>query len=131
MARNKFVFCCVSVLAGALFGVGAVPSAAPAAAQDLLSESAARTALEDAYGVQVLRITADEQDGVPVFVVRVMNPGGNFNEAFMVSVLVVDRRTGDLVPQFRHEPSGVRDATGVRRDTTEDSGPILRRESVR
>lgn len=101
-----------------------------AVAQGLMSESEVRSKLQKDWGVQVLRVQADEQDGAPVFVVRVMNPGGNFNEAFQVNVLVVDRRTGELVPQFRHGPSGVHRAGGARNDTNENAGPILRRESI-
>lgn len=132
MSRSRRVGCHASVLAAVILGVGVLLSATrPAAAQILLSESAARTALEADYGVRVLRVDSDERDGVPVFVVRVMNPGGNFNEAFQVNVLVLDRRTAKLVPQFRHESSGVRDAAGVPDDANENSGPILRRGSVR
>ncbi len=117
-------------LVAAILAAGLLRPAGPAAAETLLSEEAARTALEREYGVEVLRITADEQDGVPVFLVRVMNPGGNFNEAFQVNTLVVDRRTGKLVPQFRHGASGTRDRSGTRRETSEDVGPVLRRESI-
>ena len=131
MSRSRLVGGCVSVLAAAILAAGVLQFARPAAAQTLLSEAAARESIETAYGVQVLRIDAGEQDGAPVFVVRVMNPGGNFNEAFQVNVLVIDRRTGKLVPQFRHEASGVRDAAEGPNDTSENSGPILRRESVR
>ena len=98
--------------------------------QTLMTEEAARAMLEETYGVEVLRIAVD-RDSVDIFVVRVMNPGGDFNEAFQVNVLVVDRRTGMLVPQFRHTPSGVRDTAGARRDAAEGSGPVLRRKSLR
>ena len=101
---------CLPVAALAL--AVAIPSAARA--QALMDEAAVRVALEDIYGVRVLRLEADYRDGVDVFVARVMNPGGDFNEAFQVSVLVVDRRTGMLVPQFRHAPSGIHDAGGPR-----------------
>ena len=30
-----------------------------------------------------------------------MNTGGNFNEAFKVTTLAVDRQTGELVPAYR------------------------------
>ncbi len=122
---------CVDRLAAVVLAAGLLLFAtAPAAAQALLTEAAARTAVEERYGVEVLRIESAEQDGVPVFLVRVMNPGGNFNEAFQVNTLVLDRRTGNLVPQFRHESSGVRDRSGTRRETDENTGPVLRRESV-
>ena len=55
---------------------------------------------------QVLRISPGTADGRNVFVVTVMNPPGDFNEAFQVNTLVVDAETGRLVPQFRHLPSG-------------------------
>jgi len=131
MSGNRQVSCCLSVVAAIILVAGVLLTTTPAAAQTLMSEAAAREALEAEYGVQVLRINAVEEDGVPVFVVRVMNPGGNFNEAFQVNVLVIDRRTGKLVPQFWHEPSGVHDAAGGPSDTTENPGPILRRESLR
>lgn len=131
MRGSKFAGFRVSVLTALILAVAVVLPANPATAQTLMSEAAARTALEEEFGVQVLRIDAGEQDGVPVFVVRVMNPGGNFNEAFQVTVLVFDRQTGKLVPQFRHEPSGVRDTAGAPNDANDNSGPILRRESVR
>lgn len=121
---------CLPVLAAIVFVGGLLIAPGSTAAQGLMSESAAREQLEKDWGVQVLRVQADEQDGVAVFVVRVMNPGGNYNEAFQVNVLVVDRRTGELVPQFRHGPSGLRGAAGASNDTNENSGPILRRESV-
>ncbi len=41
-----------------------------------------------------------------------MNPPGNFNEALQVNTLMVDRQTGELVPQFRHAPSGLRGVGG-------------------
>lgn len=121
---------CIPVFALVLAAGLGLSVAGPVAAQALMSESAARAALEKEYGVQVLRVEPGEQDGVPVFVVRVMNPGGNFNEAFQVNTLVVDRQTGNLVRQFRHGPSGVRGTGGERSGTEENSGPILRRESL-
>lgn len=120
------------VAAAAAIGLaaGLMATGGPASAQTLLSESVVRAQIETDWGVRVLRVVADEQDGLPVFLVRVMNPGGNYNEAFQVNILVVDRRTGKLVPQFRHGPSGVRGAGGVRGSSNENSGPVLRRESV-
>lgn len=130
MARNQFVYLCVLVATVILLATGIVMSTAPAAAQALMSESEARQKLKAEFGVDVLRITAGQRDGVPVFVVRVMNPGGNFNSAFRVSVLEIDRRTGKLVLQFQQGASGVTGQPGVRNDTPDNSGPVLRRESV-
>jgi len=120
----------VAVLAQIVLAAGLMAAGGPASAQNLLSESAVRAQIETDWGVRVLRVVADEQDGAPVFLVRVMNPGGNYNEAFQVNTLVVDRRTGKLVLQFRHGPSSVRGAGGVRGSSNENSGPVLRRESV-
>ncbi|UCH74730.1 MAG: hypothetical protein JSU82_02425 [Rhodospirillales bacterium] len=124
------IHCTVSVFAVVAFAAVSLLAVGPVAAQSLMSEAAARQALEAEYGVEVLRVEAGERDGVPVFFARVMNPAGNFNEAFQVNILVVDRRSGRLVRQFRHDNSGVQDTAGTRRDTNENSGPILRRESV-
>jgi len=130
MVTNRHFGIRVAVLAQIVLAVGLMVAGGPVSAQTLLSESAVRAQIAADWGVRVLRVVADEQDGVPVFLVRVMNPGGNYNEAFQVNTLVVDRRTGKLVPQFRHGPSGVRGAGGVRGSSNENSGPVLRRESV-
>lgn len=127
---GKLHRCLFPVVAAVLAAGIGISVAGPVAAQALMSESAARAALEREYGVEVLRVEPGEQDGVPVFVMRVMNPGGNFNEAFQVNTLVMDRQTGRLVPQFRHGPSGVRGAGASSTGTNENSGPLLRRESV-
>jgi hypothetical protein len=62
--------------------------------------------IETTYQVKVLRIREALHDGRPVFIVTVMNAGGNFNEAFQVNTLMVDRRSGKLVSQFRPAMSG-------------------------
>lgn len=95
-------------LAGGLW----LSPAGGAMAQANLSEDQASRMIEDKYGVQVVGIEAAAMDGRQVFIVRVMNPPGDFNEAFQVNTLVVDRGTGELVPQFRHAPSGLRGAGG-------------------
>jgi len=78
----------------------------PALAQTLMSEDQVRAAIAEKYGVEVLRIEAADIDGKPAFILRVMNPQGNFNEAFQVHMLAVDRSSGELIPQFRHKPAG-------------------------
>jgi hypothetical protein len=117
----------VMLFAAAIFGWAASPSLA----QQLMSESAARKAIELAYGVQVIGIEAGGKDGWRYFTVRVMNPAGDFNEAFMVSVLVVDRQTGKIVPQYRQGDSGAELSGPERRGVRGDTGPVLRRESMR
>lgn len=95
---------------------------APAAAQvsaDKAAQDVART-----YGVEVLRVRPGEIEGRAVWFVTVMNSGGNFNEAFEVTTLAVDRSSGELVPAFRHGPSGSTgnaDAADLRGDRRPDA----------
>ncbi len=86
--------------------VAAVAMWPAAVSRAAMSEDQIRTAIERDYGVQVLRVSPGMADGRNVFMVTVMNPAGDFNEAFQVNTLVVDAETGRLVPQFRHLPSG-------------------------
>lgn len=100
-------------------------------AQSLLSETDARQVIEERYGVEVLRIEKAENDGLPVFIMRVMNAAGDFNEAFQVNVLVMNRRNGELVPQFHHGASGATYPGDGPREVTDDSGPALRKGTFR
>jgi hypothetical protein len=43
---------------------------------------------------------------IEVWLVTVMKPGRDSNDAFQVTTLAVDRMTGALVPAFRHGPNG-------------------------
>jgi hypothetical protein len=90
----------------ALLALALPALAARTAPAEVLSADKAGEAVAQRYGVQVLRVTPVEVDGAPAFAVVVMNPGGNFNEAFQVNTLVVDARTGALVSQFRHRAAG-------------------------
>ena len=85
------------VLASAL---GAVPAGAA------MSEAEASRMIAETYGVQVLRVRAERRGEDWVWLVTVMNPPGDFNEAFQVNTLAVDQETGALIPAFRHRPSG-------------------------
>jgi len=81
------------------------------------------------FGVEVLSIEeADGPDG-PAYVVTVMVPGGDTNDAFQVTRLMVDRETGALISQFRHAPSGVGGGEGAGLEVGEDSITRLRRGS--
>ena len=66
-----------------------------------VSAEAAGTGVAQEYGVDVLRVRAGDLNGTPVWLVTVMVPGGNFNSAFQVTTLAVDRMSGALVPAFR------------------------------
>ena len=84
------------------------------------------------FGVTVLRVVPIERDGKPLYSVVVMNPGGNFNEAFKATTLVVDPDSGDLVPQFRQENSGYDlPAAPDRQPPGDDGGTAIRRETFR
>lgn len=122
----------VRVMAIVAITVAATPvwSSSPALAQALMTTEAARGAIEQEFGVEVLRIDPAEIDGRPAFLLRVMNPEGDFNEAFQVNTLVVDRATGDLIPTFRHGPSGYAPG-GAGRSGRDDVGPALRRGTFR
>ena len=79
----------------------------PGVAAAVTKEEAERK-LAETYGVEVIakRTRAGEIDGRPVWFLTVMNPGGDSNAAFKVTTLAVDRDSGELVPAFRHLPSG-------------------------
>ena len=83
-------------------GLGLAPK--PALAQVSADQAAVRIGSE--FGVEVLRVSAGSIDGIEVWLVTVMNPKGDSNAAFQVTTLAVDKVTGDLVPAFRHGPSG-------------------------
>ncbi len=92
-----------SWLAAVVVG-GGILFAAPAGAAMSADEVAA--VIAEAYGVTVLRVVAIEEDGRSVFRVTIMNPGGDFDEAFQVNTLLVDADTGKLVSAVRHRASG-------------------------
>ncbi len=71
-----------------------------------LSADQVAAAITEAYGVSVLKIVAAEDEGRTVYWVTIMNPGGDFDEAFQVNTLLVDADTGKLVSGFRHRASG-------------------------
>jgi len=96
-----------ALLAGLVFS-------ANAAAQ--VTDGDAKRLVEESYDVEVLRVREGEVDGRAVWLVTVMMPQGDFNSAFMVSSLAIDRQTGDLVPSFRHRASGYDLPGGLRSD---------------
>jgi hypothetical protein len=82
------------------------------------------------YGVQVLHSDRELLDGKPVYRMVVMNPGGDFNEAYAVHTLMVDAASGALVPQFVHLPAGYALAAPPDRMPRDDgSGVMIRRET--
>ncbi len=77
--------------------------AAPAAGA--MTQEEAKAAVAERYGVEVLKVEPGTVDGQPVWLVTVMQPGGDSNSAFRVTRLAVDRDSGELVPSFRHGDS--------------------------
>jgi hypothetical protein len=77
--------------------------AGPAAA---MSEAEVTAKVAGDYSVDVLQVRRAALDGRQVFLVTMMNQGGDFNEAFQVNTIAVDVESGELVPGFRHRPSG-------------------------
>lgn len=120
-------------LVPAVFGilvVAQLAGAAPASAQPLMNEADARAAIERDYGVDVIGVREETTaTGAPAFRVTVMNPAGNFNEAFMVTTLLLDRRTGKLVSQFQQGAQGAQLPPAADRGTETDTGPEMRRET--
>src|ERR1700736_1853521 len=109
----------------ALSGLAATPALA-------LSPEAVAGVVAQRFGVTVLRVAPIERDGKPLYAVVVMNPGGNFNEAFKATTLVVDPDSGELVPQFRQENSGYDlPAAPDRQPPADDGGRTIRRETFR
>ncbi len=81
-----------------------------------VTDMEARRQIETSYDVEVLRVSEDEIDDRVVWLITVMVPSGDSNNAFMVSTLAVDQETGNLVPAFRHRTSGYELPGGLRSD---------------
>ena len=81
-----------------------------------VSQMEASKMVAETFDVQVLRVRAGQVGDRRVWLITVMNRGGDFNTAFQVNTLAVDRETGGLVPAFRHGPSGVMPSGAEARD---------------
>lgn len=93
-------------LIGLVLAMAVIVSTVPAPAAAAAAMADAVRMVEEAFDVEVLRARAGEIDGRRVWLLTVMNRGGDFNAAFQVNTLAVDQETGKLVPAFRHGPSG-------------------------
>ena len=117
--------CGASFAVAVWLGIAVTPALA-------LSPEAVAGAVAQRFGVTVLRVMPIERDGKPLYSVVVMNPGGNFNEAFKATTLVVDPDSGELVPQFRQENSGYDlPVAPDRQPPADDGGRTIRRETFR
>jgi hypothetical protein len=80
-------------------------------------------------GVQVLAVTPVEADGGARYAVKVMNPPGNYNGAFLVSTLLVDAVSGEVVGEAGPEGGLVRPIQVPASDA--ESGLEARRRTYR
>jgi hypothetical protein len=92
------------VLAAAALLSAALAFPAPAIAAMTADQVKAKIAKD--FGVKVLKVRPGKVDSRKVYLVTMMNRGGDFNEAFQVNTIIVDAETGQLVPRFRHRASG-------------------------
>ncbi len=111
----RLTLCLVATVLAASVSLGA-----PVLAQ--LDENDAAASVAERFGVTVLRVVSAQDRGRAVYQVTFMTPGGDFDGAFQVSSVVVDVVTGDLVPQFRHLPSGY-DLSGAPVYRSDDQRP--------
>lgn len=93
------------------------------------SEDAARKVAEQ-FSVKVLRVRAAVLDSTPVWLVTVMNAGGNNNDAFQVNILAVDQDSGELIPSFRHGASGYELPGALDRSTRIELRPEVSRSGA-
>ena len=92
----------------AAFGAALALGASPAGAA--LSADQVKRQVETRYGVTVLRIKPVTEQGRGAYAVTIMNPGGDFDEAFQVNTLVIDAETGRPIIQYRQGPGGLQPA---------------------
>jgi hypothetical protein len=80
----------------ALSGLLGLPLAALAQAPQLSPEQA-EAALAERLGVEVLGSETIETDAGTRYAIKVMNPPGNSNDAFLVTTLLVDAASGEIL----------------------------------
>ena len=71
-----------------------------------MSKRVIQANIEKEYDARVLKMFIGKDQGKPVYFVRVMFNGGNYNTAFQVNTIVIDAISGKRLPQFRHGSSG-------------------------
>ncbi len=106
--------------------LAAMVAGRPSAVAAEVSEQQVRANIAKVFGVRVLKLRRTRVAGKDAYLVTVMNPGGNFNEAFQVSTLAVDAETGRLIPAFRHRASGAVMSAAPTYETSRQPVEILR-----
>lgn len=91
----------ITVVFFTMFGIG-VPAQAELTNQQVMEK------IEQDFGVKVLKVQPAKDIGGNVLAVTVMNPPGDFNEAFQINTLAVDKRSGELVPVEAQTQQGYR-----------------------
>jgi hypothetical protein len=96
-----------------------------------LSEEQVRSRVQEELGVEVLGLEVIDPNGPPAYAVRVMNPPGDYSAAFLVSTLLVDGETGEVLGEMRTQPSSEDPdlLPGSRRPDLDASGREIRRRS--
>ena len=84
-----------------MFGIG-FPAHAEMTKQQIMGK------IERDFGVKVLNVQPARDIGENVLAVTVINPSGDFNEAFQVNTLAVDKQSGELVPVESQTRQGYR-----------------------
>lgn len=115
----------------AMLCLGVTGIAGPASAQ--LSADDVGKKLTEAYKVRVLDIRPVQHRGRSVYAAKVMRTDeGAGNAAFMVTTLLVDPMTGDLVSAFEHGATGYEtSATDSHEARLDSSGSQMRRMTNR
>ncbi len=77
------------------------PGAASAAGPEQVKKR-----IEQAFGVKVLRISRVKRGKQQLYVVRTLTEAATHNDTWQVNELLVEPKSGALVPTFQHRTSG-------------------------
>jgi hypothetical protein len=94
----------------------------------LLSPQQIEQGVGERLGVRVLAVQPVETAGGTRYAVKVMNPPGNYNAALLVTTLLVDGTSGEIL---REVESGSDLARPAGPETDTESGPEARRRTYR
>lgn len=118
-----------------LGATGGVPQVAPmeSASRAQLSADQISQRLAADLGVHVLSVEPVAHDERPVYAAKVMNPPGNYNAAFMVTTLLVDGDSGEILGQAAAtpDPESPDVLPEARRPSSDGSGLEIRRRTYR
>lgn len=81
--------------------------------------------------VEVLEVRAAEIERGPAYAVKIMNPPGNSNSAFMVGTLLVDAESGEVLGRAQDFPTFSESMPLVRDPDVDAAGPEMRRRTYR